>query len=504
MVELRNNFPDFLWLLRDVHLLPVDHSGKEIPPTEYLKTKVLVRSKRFTPTKSDDVSRAILSFFPTVECMTLPPPHADPSRMRDIVSNEHLLEKGFNDKVHSLVQYLLQKVQPKRGYSKGMFVDGILLAELATKYIESINDPDSIPCLDVTWQSAVHQRCSAVTEELVAEYDAEMCSKIAEIGLPLEEESLSVDSSKPTLFGLHRTIELQKTESLLKQVGHFLGDANVADYDTALSKESLVAEFGKKLTTFDEEKEVYEVQGRQARKKKVTGGALEKYTRQNYTESRTFCTKLFSDLYQPVEQRALDSDASYTFEKLLKDLDNIQSQYLEKAVGPAKYEVYHEQSDHVKSQQAIFKKVRGFKNETFKAAQEAAEKSAKAAELYNTVCDLQAQLKDETKLNAKKLEKLQEQHEQEMERCRQQDLQRMEEEHKKYEDFVKSQMEQMAEMTKQNNDQQQQQNKIFIEAMQQSLNQSEDQMKILADTLKMMQRPPPPPPKKSKYCVLER
>ena len=424
--------------------------------------------------------------------------------MRDIVNNEHLLEKGFNDKVHTLVEYLLQKIQPKRGYSKGMFVDGILLAELATKYIESISDPDSIPCLDITWQSAVHQRCSAVTEELVAEYDAEMCSKIAEIGLPLEEESLSVDSSKPTLFGIHRTIEFQKTESLLKQVGHFLGDANVADYDTALSKESLVAEFGRKLATFEEEKEVYEIQGRQARKKKVTGGALEKYTRQNYTESRTFCIKLFSDLYQPVEQRALDSDASYTFEKLLKDLDNIQSQYLERAVGPAKYEVYHERSDHVKSQQVIFKKVRGFKNETFKAAQEAAEKSAKAAELYNTVCDLQAQLKDEAKLNAKKLEKLQEQHQQEMERCRQQDLQRMEEEHKKYEDFVKSQMEQMAEMTKQNNDQQQQQNKILMEALQQSLNQSEDQMKILADTLKVMQRPPPPPPEKSKYCVLER
>ena len=151
MVELRNNFPDFLWLLRDVHLLPVDHSGKEIPPTEYLKTKVLVRSKRFTPTKSDDVSRAILSFFPTVECMTLPPPHSDPSMIRDIVNNEHLLEKGFNDKVHTLVEYLLQKVQPKRGYLKGMCVDGILFAELVTKYIESLNDPDSIPCLDNSW-----------------------------------------------------------------------------------------------------------------------------------------------------------------------------------------------------------------------------------------------------------------------------------------------------------------------------------------------------------------
>ena len=238
--------------------------------------------------------------------------------------------------------------------------------------------------------------------------------------------------------------------------------------------------------------------------KKVAGGTLEKYTRQNHTGSHTFCTKLFSDIYQPVEQRALDSDASYTFEKLLKDLDNIQSQYLEKAVGPAKYEVYHERSDHVKSQQAIFKKVRGFKNETFKAIQKASEAEVKAIELSTTLSDLQAQVKDEAELTAKKIEKLQEQHRQEMERCRQQDLQRMEEEHKKYEDFVKSQMEQMAEMTKQNNDQQQQQNKLFMEAMQQSLNQSEDQMKILADTLKMMQRPPPPPPEKSKYCVLER
>ena len=474
--------------------MPVDDSGKEIPPTEYLKTKILVRSKKVHATKSDEVSLAILSFFPTVECMTLPAPHSDPAVMRDIAKNEHLLEKGFNGKVSELVEYLLQNVQLKRGYMKGMHVDGPLFAELAIKYIEALSDPDSIPCLDNTWQSVVQNRCITVMEELVAEYDAEMCSKIAEIGLPLEEESLSVDSSKPTLFGLHRTIELQKTESLLKQVGHFLGDANVADYDTALSKESLVAEFGQKLATFDEEKEVYEVQGRQARKKKVSGGALEKYTRQNYTESRTFCTKLFSDLYQPVEQRALNSDASYTFEKLLKDLDNIQTQYLGKAVGPAKWEVYRERSEHVKSQQAMFKKVRGFKNEAFKAAQEASEKSAKAAELSNTVHDLQAQMKDEAELNAKKLEKLQEQHEQEMERCRQQDLQRMEEERRKCDDFMKAQMTEMAEMARLNREQLQQQNMAFMNAMQQSMDRSEKTMELLAGMVTAMHKPPPSPP----------
>ena len=502
MVELRNHFPDFLWLLRDVHLLSVDDNGKEIPPTEYLKTKILVRSKRFIPTKSDDVSRAILSFFPTVECMTLPPPHSDPSVMCDIVSNEHRLEKGFNNKFQTLVQHLLQKVQPKRGYLKGMLVNGILLAELATKYTESINDPDSIPCLDNTWQSVVRNRCITVMEELVAEYDAEMCSKIAEIGLPLEEESFSVDNSKSTLFGLHRTIELQKTETLLKQVGHFLGDSTAADHDTALTKESLVAEFEKKLAIFEEEDEVYEVQGRKVRKKKVTGGALEKYTRQNCTESRTFCTKLFSDLYQPIEDRAFKSDASYTFEKLLNDLGDVQSQYLEKAVGPKKWEVYSERSKYVKSQQALFKKVRGFKDEIFKAAQEASEQSAKAAELYNTACDLQARMKDEAELNAKKIEKLQEQQKEEMERCRKQDLQKMKEERKKYEDFVKSQMEQMAEMTKQNNEELQKQSETFMNTMQKSIDRSEKTMEVLSDTLTVMQRPPPPPPKKGETVSL--
>ena len=415
--------------------------------------------------------------------------------MRNIAANEHLLEKRFNEKVSQLVEYLFQKVQPKKGYIKGMHVDGPLFAELATKYIEALSDPDSIPCLDNTWQSVVRNRCITVMDELVAEYDAEMCSKIAEIGLPLEEESFSVDNSKPTLFGIHRTVQMQMTESLLKQVGHFLGDANVAGYETALSKESLVAEFGQKLATFEEEEEVYEVQGRQTRKKKVTGGALEKYTRQNYTESRTFCTKLFSDLYHPVEQRALDSDASYTFDNLLKDLDDIQSQYLKKAVGPAKYEVYRERGEHVKSQQAMFKTVRGFKNEAFKAAQKASEAEVKAIQLSNTLSDLQAQMKGEAELNAREMKKLQEQHQQEMERCRQQDLQRMEEERKKYDDFVKSQMEQMAEMTKQNSEQLQQQNKAFMDAMKQNMDQSEKTIKLLADTMAELKKPPPPPPK---------
>ena len=481
-------------MLRDVHLLPVDGSGKEISPTEYLKTKILVRSKRFNPTKSDDVSRAILSFFPTVECMTLPSPHSDPSVVCDIAKNEHVLEKRFNDKANKLVEYLLQKVQPKKGYMKGMLVDGPLFAELAVKYIEALSDPDSIPCLDNTWQSVVRKRCSAVIDELVAEYDTKMCAKIAEVGLPLEEESFSIDDNQAvTLFGLHRTIELQQTEALLKQVGHFLVDPTAADYDTALSKESLIAEFEQKLAIFEEEEKVYEIQGRQARKKKVIGGALEKYTGQNYTESHTFCTKLFSDLYQPVEQRALDSDASYTFEELLKDLDDLKSQYLVKALGPAKWEVYRECSEHVKSQQAMFKKVRGFKDEAFKAAQKASEAGVKAAELSNTLNDLQAQMKDEAELSAKKLEKFQEQHQQEMERCRQQDLQRMEDERRKYEDFVKTQMTQMAEMTKQNEEQLHEQNKAFMDAIQQNMDRNDKTMEMLTGVLKEMSKQPPPP-----------
>ena len=61
--ELREVFPHFLWLVRDVILDPVNKAGKPISATEYLKTRMLARDDdNFEESDKDKVGRAIITF----------------------------------------------------------------------------------------------------------------------------------------------------------------------------------------------------------------------------------------------------------------------------------------------------------------------------------------------------------------------------------------------------------------------------------------------------------
>jgi hypothetical protein len=253
-LDLKNYFPDFLWLLRDAVLkVPSGSDGKPMTPTEYLKTTVLKRGKSFEESKNDKIGRAILTIFPTIECMTISTPSIIPDVMQNIADNEDHLEPRFNEQIKCLIEYLLKHVRAKNGFVEGKVVDGPLLAAMVSRLLEVVNDPDAIPCITDTWQAAVLMRCKKVLDEMVREYAQELKTKVAEIGLPMEEDSVDdKDLAKPyTLLGLHRSILLRKTESLLKQVGHFVGGT-----DSETSMKSLSDELEQCTATFAVEEEV--------------------------------------------------------------------------------------------------------------------------------------------------------------------------------------------------------------------------------------------------------
>ena len=304
--ELNNYFPDFLWLLRDVILIPTGEDGKEVSPTDYLKTKVFRRSKSFKETESDQIARAILTVFPSIACKTIQPPSSDPTVMRNIASKQDFLAPQFNQQVEELVQYLLETARGKKGIVAGKIADGPILAAMATHYLEAVNNPDAIPCISDTWQTAITMRCKKVMEQLLEEYDQEMEGKIVEQGLPMEEDSQDDDEpTRPfTLFALHRSTLLQKTTALLKQVGHFLAAyAPSHDSSSALNKNSLCAELEIGAAVFTEESTEQDINGELVRKKKATGGILFKYAQRNHSESHSSCNKLLARLYGSVEEK---------------------------------------------------------------------------------------------------------------------------------------------------------------------------------------------------------
>ncbi|XP_035663760.1 guanylate-binding protein 6-like [Branchiostoma floridae] len=127
MSAFREFFPNFLWLLRDVSLKMQDKNRKDMTPTEYLITKVLRRQgddDDIDESTSDKVGRAILSFFPSVECATLERPSGDREVMNNIAQHTDSLNPEFNEGVHDLVVTLLLKARAKRGYHKGSTVSG--------------------------------------------------------------------------------------------------------------------------------------------------------------------------------------------------------------------------------------------------------------------------------------------------------------------------------------------------------------------------------------------
>ena len=89
---------------------------------------MLSRGKGFKTSKSDEVGRAIVTFFPEIECKTLPTPHSDSEVMRKIANHTNDLNPKFQEGVQEFMAHLVSKVQsngPKRGYQKGSVMTGM-------------------------------------------------------------------------------------------------------------------------------------------------------------------------------------------------------------------------------------------------------------------------------------------------------------------------------------------------------------------------------------------
>ena len=470
-LDLKNFFPGFLWLLRDAILtVPSGPNGEPMSSTDYLIKSVLKRGKSFKESTSDIVGRAILTVFPTIECMTLPPPSADPSVMQDIVAKQDLLTPQFNKQLNELVGYVLQHVQPKKGLAQGKVVDGPILVTMTTQYLEAVNNPDAVPCITDTWCAAVEIRCKNVLHKMVQEYAREIETKVAEVGFPMEEDS-PIDTSlmKPcTLLGIHRMILLEKCKSLLRQVGHFIGGSvpNTGPGEgelTPITRESLSAELEQHTAIFA--KEDAEIEGQLVTKKTVAGGILFKFAQRNYAESHSHCLALFAELYKNIEQKMEKRDNSYTYENLERDLMAQQKEYYQRAVGPAKWEVYTEKESFLRSQEGTFKQLSGFKKEAFEALQKAAEEKARYDHLHDSLNQLQAQIKNDGELYEKKMEAMQKEHQKEIQKLYEEQAKRMENDGKKYEDFMKAQMSDMAGIMKENREEMRQHYDKMFEAM---------------------------------------
>ena len=465
LTDFRSYFPDFLWLLRDVTLETTGRDGQTVSPTEYLKTKVLCRrSTTLMPEAADLVSMAIMNYFPSVECMTLPPPSSDAEVMRDIVNNEQHLSKQFNKGVADVVAFVCQRVKAKHAFKAGCSVDGPTLAALTEQYAEAINTRGSIPCLDNTWNTVVKLRVKTTMDELAEEYEKVM--EAATKGkLPMEEDSVSADATSTnyragitfgnvhpklvTLFGLHRSALKARIDTLLTQIASLLPPEGQHD-TSVLKKKELVEDFEKRIVEYTGKK-VSDHDGTIAfTAKVVTGGIFLKFIQQNYSLSHKQCTQLFQDLYQPIEnriQRALSqtTETNYTFNDLQKDISDLDKKYLARAIGPAKWEVYNEKQQQLASTNEGFKHVEGFKADALEASRKEREAVAIVKASEERLQNLQKQMKEEKATHLEQLQKIQTDHSNAIERVHVEGQKQLERELQKQNELLEAKMKSAAE-----------------------------------------------------------
>ncbi|KAI8491726.1 Guanylate-binding protein 5 [Branchiostoma belcheri] len=462
-------FPDFLWLLRDVSLEITDEKGKEIPPTEYLITRVLDKEEEeddgseeeSTSDKeeeddcveeestSDKVGRAILTFFSSVHCAILERPSEKSAIMSNIAQHTGSLNPEFNKGVEDLIDRLLTLSHAKRGYYKGSTVNGVALKHMTEEYIEAVNDPNAIPNLDNTWKNTIELMRSRAMEEVVEEYNQMMKAAVEDATehgkVPLEEtaENGMESSDQPTLMDIHHQVFDIVTAMLLKKIGH-LGVSSKGS-----ENKTVVDQMQQSLIQGKESSVDYKLQDGTTMTQEgfvVTGGELFRYIQENKDLSRKFCRDLSNGLFQSIRERVDSPPADYDFQQLTGELSTARQKYMKQARGPEKWVVLQELTKNFVELEKRIEKIKGYQQKLMEEQKKAHEaevarikEAQEARELYNQAKELQL-------AHQETLEKMRQQHEEDMKKMKQEAEERQALEQQKIKDLEMANREKQAKM----------------------------------------------------------
>lgn len=353
--EYQQHFPDFLWLLRDVTLQPTDRTGKVISPIEYLKNEVL--------DDTSETARALKGSFHSLDCLTLPPPTVDEDVLQHIELHEEMLSQKFISRVNDLLKYLREKVHIKQGFGSSEGIDGHTLALLISKYLEAVNDPNTVPCLDTTWETVTSIRLKSIINQLLKSYESEMDKEVINY-LPMEEVTTG-NSTERALMSIHEIILNSKLKALINAAKYL---SPKLDIDSrAKWEEELQEQFIAQIVV----EEIDKKNG----SKHVIGGILHNYIKCNYDKSLEFCVAKFNSLYQKIRQR-IDSELSshereglkqqipptYTYNDYKDDKRTLEQEYFAGAIGPAKEEVWRKKMEETKNDEWFIAKLPKFEH----------------------------------------------------------------------------------------------------------------------------------------------
>lgn len=344
--------PPFMWLLRDVLLKIPKKDGKEVSPTEYLKTTVLcVDDSKEQKSMGEDVHRALHHFFPSFRCETLPIPATSEEVMEQITTSQEQLNPLFSSGVDKLIDFLQENVKPKKVFDGDEGAcNGPTLATLVQVVANKVNDPRSIPALDSTWKLVVSSRCKAVQDRLLEEYKTAIkaCYDKASKEGPIDEYSDPDSKSSMSVMGIHEQNWKVIREKLCNELGPLLSSPVTEE----CTLQSVEEQLENQLVQYEEGI----IPHTQLDANKVVGGAIFPILEKNRKKSLNFCKQIFTDLYNPIKKKALSGKDGYTPEDLATELEKAFQEYDKKSAGPERWRVRAKMERTIKENQEIFEK----------------------------------------------------------------------------------------------------------------------------------------------------
>ena len=303
--------------MRDVTLRITDRSDRAISANEYLHTRLLVTESG----ELTELGQCLHSLFPSLECQTLPMPSTNPKITKNMFENQEKLTPKFNAGVEGVIRRILQQVSPKLAIDGVSVVDGPTLATLARSCVEAINALESMEVLEEGWQAVIKWELQKLADKFVEEYRQEMEESLRG-NLPMEERNLK---------RIHIQTMRRKMELLEEKVRR-LNPLSTASGD----RDPIFGQLEQTVCQTDEAG-------------KVIGGVLFQFTTQNYARSKEQCEEILREIVERSEIREKCTESFITSKPLDATglMKEVQSEYRQRAVGPAAITVLENGSESI-------------------------------------------------------------------------------------------------------------------------------------------------------------
>lgn len=204
--DYANNFPSFLWVLRDFALELMDNQGNSISTRQYLENALkeeninMVSQSSYNQgileeiQKKNDIRRTLKLFFKERDCYTLVRPVNDEKKLKliDQLPTEELRPE-FLSQMNKLVKLIFDNIRPKQ--IQGGYMNGPMYLNLIKMYLNSLNS-DNIPDVKTSWKIVVDSQIDAAYKRAVDYYMSEMQNLDLKSVLTLEELMAKNDQIK--------------------------------------------------------------------------------------------------------------------------------------------------------------------------------------------------------------------------------------------------------------------------------------------------------------------